>query len=277
MTEERKTVLAEGADIDSAIKVAAEALSVSAALVDYKLDKDWFRNEHGSMVPRSTVQIIAWEGDGSSQGSSQGGGSMDASQKESCDAAGMWLAELLEKMDIASEVRSSFSGGTVTLHVRAEKAGLVVGKGGATIEGIRHLLDESVGADHPEMNFRIQVADDRDRDGGRGRDGGRDRGRGRDGGRDGGRDRGRGRDRDRGDRGRSTQSDSEALERMAQKIASRVLESGQAEQIRRELNSYDRRIVHTAIADIDGVTTRSIGEGSMKTLEVMLEGAPAEA
>ncbi len=263
MTEERKTVLAEGADIDSAIKVAAEALSVSAALVDYKLDKDWFRNEHGSMVPRSTVQIIAWEGDGSSQGSSQGGGSMDASQKESCDAAGMWLAELLEKMDIASEVRSSFSGGTVTLHVRAEKAGLVVGKGGATIEGIRHLLDESVGADHPEMNFRIQVADDRDRDGGRGRDGGRDRG--------------RGRDRDRGDRGRSTQSDSEALERMAQKIASRVLESGQAEQIRRELNSYDRRIVHTAIADIDGVTTRSIGEGSMKTLEVMLEGAPAEA
>jgi predicted RNA-binding protein Jag len=64
---------------------------------------------------------------------------------------------------------------------------------------------------------------------------------------------------------------------MAQKIASRVLESGQAEQIRRELNSYDRRIVHTAIADIDGVTTRSIGEGSMKTLEVMLDGASAEA
>ena len=62
------------------------------------------------------------------------------------------------------------------------------------------------------------------------------------------------------------------------KIAGRVLESGCAEQVKRELNSYDRRIVHTTIAEIDGVTTRSIGEGSMKTLEVILEaGSPAEA
>lgn len=62
------------------------------------------------------------------------------------------------------------------------------------------------------------------------------------------------------------------------KIASRVLESGCSEQVKRELNSYDRRIVHSAIAEIDGVTTRSIGEGSMKTLEVILEaGTPAEA
>ena len=160
MTDERKTVTAEGADIESAVKVAAEALAVSEAAVDYQVDKDWFRNEHGSMVPRSTVQIIAWERDGS--------------LVEACDAAAAWLTQLLEKMDIAAEVRAALNGMTVTLHVKAEKPGLVVGKGGKTIEGIRHLLDESVGADHPEMSFRIKVADDRPRE----RDGGRDRDRG---------------------------------------------------------------------------------------------------
>jgi predicted RNA-binding protein Jag len=63
---------------------------------------------------------------------------------------------------------------------------------------------------------------------------------------------------------------------MARKIAERVLETGDAEEVRRELNSYDRRIVHKTVSEIDGVSTRSMGEGSTKTIEIHREnGEPA--
>jgi len=260
MSEEQQRVATEGTDIDTAVQKAAEELSVPAAAVVYEIDKDWFRNDLGSMVPRSTVRIFAW--------------AQDASVVEACDEAREWLEELFENMEVEAKVKASLIESTIVLNVDAEKAGIIVGKQGRTIEGIRHLLVESLGEAYPDLSFRINVLDNRPRpsQGGDREDGRRSRG-DRSGGR---RDRG-GR---RGDdsRNRTNDSDARALESMAVKIAGRVLESGCAEQVKRELNSYDRRIVHTTIAEIDGVTTRSIGEGSMKTLEVILEaGAPAEA
>ena len=141
MSEERQTVKAEGSDIEAAVKVAAQSLGVSEAAVDYQVDTDWFRNEHGGAVPRSTVQIVAWERDGS--------------LVDACDEAVAWLTELLQKMDVAAEIRGALDGMNVTLFIKAEKPGVVVGKGGKTIDGIRHLMEEAVGADHPDMGFRI--------------------------------------------------------------------------------------------------------------------------
>ncbi len=269
MSEQQQRVAVEGADIDTAVQKAAAELGVPASAVVYEIDKDWFRNEQGGMVPRSTVQIHAW--------------AQDASVIEACDEAREWLEELFENMEIQAKIQASLRESTVVLNVDAEKAGIIVGKQGRTIEGIRHLLVESLGEGYPDLNFRINVVDNRprpshgdDREDGRRSRGDRDRSGG-DRGRSGGR-------RERGGRGgpdsrnRTSDSDARALESMAVKIAARVLESGCAEQVKRELNSFDRRIVHTTIAEIDGVTTRSIGDGSMKTLEVILEaGSPAEA
>ena len=58
---------------------------------------------------------------------------------------------------------------------------------------------------------------------------------------------------------------------MAQKIAERVLESGESEQIRRTLNSYNRRIVHMTVKEIEGVGSRSLGDGQDKTIELFRE------
>ena len=60
---------------------------------------------------------------------------------------------------------------------------------------------------------------------------------------------------------------------MTEKIAKRVLETGKSEVIRKELNSFDRRVVHVAASDIDGIGTRSIGEGNLKQIEIYAEGA----
>ena len=86
---------------------------------------------------------------------------------------------------------------------------------------------------------------------------------------------GRGRDRD--DRGgRGNDRDGEKLRRMAQKIIARVMETGQAERVRKELNGYDRRIIHLEAREHDGVDTRSIGDGSYKQIEFFPSGASAK-
>ena len=63
-------------------------------------------------------------------------------------------------------------------------------------------------------------------------------------------------------------SDTEDLKRLARKLANVVLDRGEPEVIRRELNSFDRRIVHLEIASIEGVASRSVGEGHDRRIEI---------
>jgi len=249
------TTTAEGDDIKGALAAASAELGVDASALNYEIDKSWFRNEAGSVVPRDTVRIVVWQ--------------RDPAEVAVLDDTASWVKELLKNMEIDGEVSVTRRGDTVTVRIKCETAGRLVGRRGRTLQAVEHLLAQSVGADYPDANFRIDVADTRkreDRDD-RGDRRGRDRDRGDRGDR---RGRGRGRDRDRGDR-RDKKDDARnkrRLEDMAKKIAKRVSETGEAEVVRKELNSFDRRIIHVTIADIDGVGTRSIGEGNHKQIEI---------
>ena len=53
------------------------------------------------------------------------------------------------------------------------------------------------------------------------------------------------------------------LRQMAKFLAGRVLQEG-APQEMGPLNSYERRIVHLTVAEIDGVSSESIGDASVK-------------
>jgi predicted RNA-binding protein Jag len=110
---------------------------------------------------------------------------------------------------------------------------------------------------------------DRDRDRDRGpRGGGGDR-RPRD--RD--RDRGRGprEDRDRGPREyKPPEKDpvrDERLREQARELARRVL-AGEGPLTIEDLNSYERHLVHTAVAEIGGLETKSVGEQLRKTVHI---------
>jgi predicted RNA-binding protein Jag len=54
---------------------------------------------------------------------------------------------------------------------------------------------------------------------------------------------------------------------MAAKIIARVQRTGVSERVRKEMNAYDRRMVHMEAAEAAGVATRSIGDGSYKQIE----------
>lgn len=53
------------------------------------------------------------------------------------------------------------------------------------------------------------------------------------------------------------------LRQMAKFMAQKVLQSGAAQEMG-PLNSYERRIVHMAVAEVPGVSSESIGDASVK-------------
>ena len=93
----------------------------------------------------------------------------------------------------------------------------------------------------------------------------------------------RGRDRDERPRGRDrddedTKTRNRDVERLAHRLSKRVLKSGEPELIRKEMNSYARRIVHMVVAEYEGLATESVGEGQHKQVRILpAAGEAAEA
>lgn len=269
-------VVAEGRSLKLAIESAAATLGVPTNLVQHKLDMAHFKS--AGTTGAETVKIFAW--------------AKDPGDVAASNDAEAWMSGLIKCMGREGTVRAEKRDGTVLTYVDVGEAGRhLVGRQGATLRAVQYLLETSVGAKHPGVQFRIDVArppEDAPREGGfdRPREGGFDRPRGDDRGprrddrprddrgprRD---DRGPRRD-DRGprrdDRGGSSE---QRLKDLAVKLANMVLDSGNPEVTRRELNSYERRLVHTEVATVPGVGSRSIGEGPEKRVEIY-KIAPSE-
>ncbi len=272
-------VTGEGEDLNAALADAGAKLEVDASMLEYKFDLSHFKNpESGINMGVDTVKLWAWPKDPAVIAVSEG--------------AKAWMTELLEKMDFGGTVSVRVDGKTVKLRVNTPKGGHFVGKQGVTLNAVRTLMDAAIGAEYPEYQFQVDVADQRrerdDRGRGRDRDDRRGRGRDRDDRRGRGRDRdrddrrGRGRDRDRDDRrsrGRDRDRDRDDdksrnrdVERLAHRLSKKVLNSGKAELIRKEMNSYARRIVHMVVAEYEGLETESVGEGQHKQVRIIPAG-----
>ena len=306
MTEENTNTIAapvegavtgEGEDLRSALADAGSKLEIDGSLLEYKLDLSHFKNpKSGINMGVDTVKLWAWP--------------KDPAVVQVSERAKAWMTELLERMEFGGSVTVRVDGKSVRLRVDTPKGGHFVGKQGVTLNAVRTLMDASLGAEYPDYEFKVDVADQRrereDRPRGRDRD---DRGRGRDRddrprgrdrddrprgrdrddrprGRDRddrprGRDRddrprGRGRDRDdrrgRDDDDEGNKSRNRDIERLAHRLSKRVLSSGKAELIRKEMNSYARRIVHMVVAEYEGLATESVGEGGHKQVRILPAG-----
>jgi predicted RNA-binding protein Jag len=279
-------VVTEGRSLRAAIDAASELLGVPAAQVEHKIDIKHFRSAIGAGVGADTVKIYAWA-------------------KEQIIVPGLaegesWMKGLLQAMKIEGKVQASASKEGVSIQLDVgEAARHLVGKRGTTLRAIQHLLGLAMENQHPRIQFQLDVSGgDREehrrfdsprhdsprhdspryesaRNEGSRHDSSRYEGprhehrEGReDRRRDFRDDRRRSGDRPRRDRG----GEEEELKKLARKLAQRVLATGEPEVIRRELNSYDRRVVHLEIAMIQGVASRSVGEGHERRLEII----PAE-
>jgi spoIIIJ-associated protein len=68
----------------------------------------------------------------------------------------------------------------------------------------------------------------------------------------------------------------ERLQQLAARMAEKAVQSGSEVDLS-PMTPHDRRIVHLALAEMDGVTTRSEGEGDDRHIVVVPSAAPAAA
>lgn len=157
---------------------------------------------------------------------------------------------------------------------------LLIGKEGKNLEALQVLLRAAMKKTGGNEEVYVDVDGYRARGGGGGGgsrdDDDRPRGRGRDrddrGGR--GRDDRGGRGGDRGGRGGERRGRPEKdpardarIEENARSVAQQVAESGEAVRLG-TMNSYERRLAHQAVKDIDGVDSRSVNDGDDKVVEI---------
>lgn len=64
----------------------------------------------------------------------------------------------------------------------------------------------------------------------------------------------------------------ETLINLASKICKQVIETGKCRTLE-PMNPYERRIIHTAVQNFDGVTSASFGEGNDRRVVIGVEGA----
>lgn len=64
----------------------------------------------------------------------------------------------------------------------------------------------------------------------------------------------------------------EALTALANRVAAQVLETGRNRSLE-PMNPYERRIIHTAVQNIEGVISGSYGEGSARRVMIAVEGS----
>lgn len=272
-TQEQEAVNFEGQTVAHCVTAAAEHFSVPREAIVWKLDTSHFRTPDGRSKPMDTVKIFAK--------------TRELPSSEGVDAAVAWVTELLGLMNLEGTVTgSTVSDKTGSVNIDSPSARHLVGRRGATLRSIRRLMEAALEAEYSDWNIDVNVEGGRrredrdDRDDRRGRDRDDRRGRDRDDRR--GRDRDdrddrRGRGRDRGDRGdRRSDRDIDRLKSLARRLASKAVKSGESITIRKEMNSYERRVVHLELADFDGVETESSGDGAMKQIIITPLGSGEE-
>jgi len=170
------------------------------------------------------------------------------------DFAQGWFAALLALMDVQGAVAGTGSDQRIHLAIHADRAGRIVGKRGATLGAIRHLLGLAIEKQFGALTIDVDVGDDRPREE---REAARlereqsDRRRQQ--------ERGGDRDRDGGEgpRGEKGRYPPDKLRALARRAAEKAEATGQTITINLELNSFDRRIVHLEVSEMPGVQSQS--------------------
>jgi spoIIIJ-associated protein len=144
------------------------------------------------------------------------------------------LRNLLTRMGLEAEVVASEDVERVTLEVKGEETGLVIGKKGQTLDALQYLVNKIVSQGLPEDAEGKPINVDAE-----------------------------------GYRGRRAESLIELAHRLAEK-AKRTGRPVEAEP----MSAADRRVIHVALAEMEGVSTQSEGEGIYRHLVVIPNGGP---
>lgn len=147
------------------------------------------------------------------------------------------LGKLLSMMGLEAEVAASEDEERITLEVKGPETGLVIGKKGQTLDALQYLVNKIVSTSLPEGEPGKPINVDAE-----------------------------------GYRERRAESLVELAHRLAEK-AQRTGRPVEAEP----MSPADRRIIHVALAEMEGIATHSEGEGIYRHLVVVPTGSSGVA
>jgi spoIIIJ-associated protein len=145
------------------------------------------------------------------------------------DQATQVLHNLLQHMGLEAEVVASEDAERITLEVKGPETGLVIGKKGQTLDSLQYLVNKIVSKGLPEEAESKPINVDAE-----------------------------------GYRGRRAES----LVELAHRLAEKAKRSGRPVEAE-AMSAADRRVIHVALAEMEGISTHSEGEGIYRHLVVV--------
>lgn len=141
---------------------------------------------------------------------------------------------LLRRMEFAGSVATGFDGESYNVTIEGgEDDGLLIGRGGETLDAIQHILLKMAGRSEEGVQVKVDISGYRSR--------------------------------------REDQ-----LADKARDLARQVLDTGRGMTVG-PYKAAERRIVHRAVAEIEGVTTRALGDGVMKRILIEATSSAAQS
>ena len=227
-------IAAEAPTLFGALEIAAKELGVDSKTLEYSFDIEHFRTGGNRNKPVDTVRILAWE--------------KDPADFLGAEGALKWMDELLALLSIRAKTQYKLQAKRkAEIQIDSEKGGLLVGRKGVTLKAIQVVFNAAMQKSFPDWEYRIEIL------GGKKEDTRERRGR---------------RDDKRGKKVKNT----DALEKKAKMLANKVKDSSEPLVIKQILNSFERRVVHQVVNEIEGVKTESFMDKGVKRLRIF----PAE-
>ncbi len=179
-----------------------------------------------------------------------------AEREDLAEKASDFLLGLLERMGVSADIDINENADRTVLEIQTKDTELVIGRRGVVLDALQHLVNKAVFHDRGDRGDRGNREADRNN----------------------------GEKADRGDKGKPLIVDAggfrdkqvERLRSLAQRMSEKALQTKQIVPLQ-PMTPHDRRIVHMALAEIAGVTSRSEGEGEDRHILVVPDGATGTA
>jgi spoIIIJ-associated protein len=163
-------------------------------------------------------------------------------REDLAEKASDFLLGVLERMGISADIDIKDDQDRTTLEIQTADTELVIGRRGVVIDALQHLVNKAVFKERPERGA------------------------------------------ERGERGKPLVVDAggfrdkqvERLRGIAQKMGEKALQTQQIVELQ-PMSPHDRRIVHMAIAEMPGLSSRSEGEGEDRHILVVPAAAGSAA
>ena len=253
MTDLQQTISVESTSIYEALLEGTKRLDLDISQLSYEVDRSHFRTESGKSVGRETIKVFVFlkrEEELQHETNTTSGNNNSQVVSEAGSWGAVFLQELIEKMGISATVsyviKDSSKENIITLLVKSNQGGRLVGRKGSSLRKIKYILDLVKYKVHPDYEFYIDILSE---------------GQPRDNFKKHSDEKYKKSEYKKNDRkARLSDREIEKMKKMATKVGIKVREDNKAVVITKVLNNFERKIIHEVISNMEDVATESFND-----------------